>query len=61
MALAGISTLGIRFGYGIEETAGVKPTSFTQLTRVNAIGGITIDIYHINSYIKKELRFFFCL
>lgn len=49
MALAGISTLGITFGYGIEETAGVKPTSFTQLTRINAIGGITIENEQIDA------------
>ena len=40
MAAAGISTLGITFGYGSEATAGTKPTSFKQLTRINAIGGI---------------------
>ena len=28
MASAGISTLGITFGYGVETTAGTKPTSF---------------------------------
>ena len=43
MAAAGISTLGITFGYGSEATAGTKPTSFKQLTRINAIGGINIE------------------
>ena len=43
MALAGISTLGITFGYGVETTAGEKPTAFTQLSRINSIGGITIE------------------
>ena len=43
MAAAGISTLGITFGYGTETTAGTKPTSFKQLTRINAIGGINIE------------------
>lgn len=34
---AGISTLGITFGYGTETTAGEKPTTFTQLHRINAM------------------------
>ena len=42
MALAGLSTLGITFGYGVESSSGVKPGSFTQLTRINSIGGISI-------------------
>ena len=46
MAAAGISTLGITFGYGTETTAGTKPTSFKQLTRINAIGGISIEPEH---------------
>ena len=43
MAVAGLSTLGITFGYGTEATAGQKPASFTQLHRINALGGITIE------------------
>ena len=43
MALAGASTLGITFGYGVETTAGTKPTTFTQLNRMNSIGGISIE------------------
>ena len=46
---AGISTLGITFGYGVETTAGKKPTSFTQLHRINAIGGITIENEQIDA------------
>ena len=42
MALAGLSTLGITFGYGVETTASTKPSSFSQLTRINSIGGISI-------------------
>ena len=42
MALAGLSTLGITFGYGVETTAGTKPSAFSQLTRINSIGGISI-------------------
>lgn len=46
---AGISTLGITFGYGVETTAGTKPTAFTQLHRINAIGGITIENEQIDA------------
>lgn len=40
---AGISTLGITFGWGVETTAGTKPTAFTQAHRINSIGGIKIE------------------
>ena len=49
MAAAGISTLGITFGYGTETTAGTKPTSFKQLTRINALGGINIEPEQIDA------------
>lgn len=43
MAIAGVSTLGITFGYGVETTAGTKPSTFKQLTRIISIGEITND------------------
>ena len=46
---AGISTLGITFGYGVEATAGTKPTTFTKLNRINNIGGITIEPEQIDA------------
>lgn len=46
---AGISTLKITFGYGTEPTAGTKPTAFTQLHRINSIGGITIENEQIDA------------
>ena len=49
MAIAGVSTLGITFGYGVEETAGTKPTTLKQLTRINSIGGITIENEQIDA------------
>lgn len=60
MALAGLSTLGITFGYGVETTAGVKPTSFTQLNRMNSIGGIsiepeTIDASAIEDFVERTV------
>lgn len=47
--IAGISTLGITFGYGVEETAGTKPSVMTQLHRINSIGGITIENEQIDA------------
>ena len=47
--ISGVSTLGITFGYGTEATAGTKPTAFTQLSRINAIGGITIENEQIDA------------
>jgi hypothetical protein len=45
---AGISTLGITFGYGIG-TGETKPTSFTQLNRINSIGGISLETEQIDA------------
>ena len=47
--IAGLSSLGITFGYGVEDTAGTKPNTFTQLDRINAIGGITIENEQIDA------------
>lgn len=55
MALAGISTLGITFGYGVETTAGEKPTAFTQLSRINSIGGITIENEQIDASALEDM------
>ena len=60
MALAGLSTLGITFGYGVETTAGTKPGTFTQLTRINSIGGIsitpeTIDASALEDSVEKSV------
>lgn len=46
---AGLSTLGITFGYGVETTAGTKPTAFTRLHRINSIGGIAIEPEQIDA------------
>lgn len=55
MAAAGISTLGITFGYGTEATAGEKPTAFKQLTRINSIGGINIEPEQIDASALEDL------
>ena len=41
-AVAGLSSLGVTFSYGVETTAGTKPTSFKLLTRINSIDEITV-------------------
>lgn len=55
MALAGISTLGITFGYGVEATAGTKPTSFSKLTRINSIGELSIDPSSIDASALEDM------
>lgn len=51
-----LTTLGVTFGYGIETTAGTKPTKFTQLELASSIGGIElsteqIDVSALEDYI----------
>ena len=55
MALAGVSTLGITFGYGVETEAGTKPTTFNQLTRINAIGGVGIENEQIDASALEDM------
>lgn len=45
MAAPGVSTLGIKLGYGIGSSL---PSSFTWLTRINAIGGISLETEQID-------------
>lgn len=54
-ANAGISTLGVTFGYGVETTAGQKPTTFKQLTRINSIGGIAIENEQIDASALEDM------
>lgn len=57
MAAPGISTVGCILSYGVETTAGTKPTTFTKLTRINAIGGINIDVEEIDaSALEDEIE-----
>lgn len=60
MAAAGLSTLGITFGYGTEATAGTKPTSFKQLTRINSIGGINIEPEQIDASALEDANYQIC-
>ena len=43
VTIAGVSTLGVQLSYGIEQTAGQKPTVFKLLPKVNSIYGIGLD------------------
>lgn len=52
----GLSTLGITFGYGVETTAGTKPASFTQLDRINNIGGIAMDVEQIDASALEDTQ-----
>lgn len=47
--IAGLSTLGVKFGYAVETVAGQKPSSFTQLERCNSIAGISLSAEQIDA------------
>lgn len=49
MALPGVSTIGIEFGYALETTSGTKPSAFSLLTRINSIGGIELSTEQIDA------------
>ena len=60
MAVTGLASLGVTFGYGTETTADTKPSTFTQLTRINNIGAIslenqTIDSSALEDYVTKMI------
>lgn len=55
MAIAGVSTLGIKMSYGIEQVAGQKPATFKLLNRINSIGGITIEPETIDASALEDL------
>ena len=40
-----LTTLGVKFGYGIETTAGTKPTAFTLIERCRSVGGISLSCH----------------
>ena len=55
VSIMGLSTLGITFGYGVETSAGTKPATFTQLERINNIGGISMDTEQIDASALEDL------
>lgn len=54
MAQPGVSTLGIKFGYAAG-TYDTKPSAFTLLTRINAIGGIALETEQIDASALEDL------
>lgn len=52
---AGLSSLGITFGWGAETTAGEKPTTFKQLHRINALGEVNIENEQIDASSLEDL------
>lgn len=51
----GITSVGAKFGYAIEATKGTKPTTFTQLTRINKLGGIDVSYEKIDASALEDL------
>lgn len=49
MAEAGLSSLGVTFGYGVETTAGEKPATFNILTRINNIDAVELSPSNIDA------------
>ena len=52
---SGISTLGVKLSYGVETTAGTKPTAFDVLHRINQIAGISLDTEQIDASALEDL------
>lgn len=45
----GISSIGGKFGWAVETTAGTKPEAFTQIERCNSISGIDVSVEQIDA------------
>lgn len=53
--IAGISTLGSLTGYAVETTAGVKPTTFKMLHRINTSDEIAIETETIDASALEDM------
>lgn len=53
--IAGISTVGSLTGYAVETTAGVKPTTFKMLHRINASDEIAIETETIDASSLEDM------
>lgn len=49
VATAGISSLGVKVGYAVQENGESAPEQFTWLERANAIGGISLETEQIDA------------
>lgn len=56
VTISGISTLGVILSYGVETTAGQKPSTFKQLPRVNSIAGIELDTETIDASALEDYQ-----
>lgn len=54
-SIPGISTLGAKFGYAVETSAGTKPTKFIQLERCNNIAAISLETEQIGASALEDL------
>lgn len=52
MAVAGVSTLGVKFGYG---TGTTTPSTMTTLTRINSIGEIALSVEQIDASALEDM------
>lgn len=52
---AGLSSLGVKFGYGVETTPSTKPASFVWLERCNSISGIALPTENIDASALEDL------
>jgi len=52
---AGLSTLGVKFGYAVEQSPGVKPEKFKWLERCNSISGIELSTETIDASALEDL------
>lgn len=52
---AGLSSLGVKFGFGVETTAGTKPAAFSWLERCNSISGIALPTENIDASALEDL------
>lgn len=55
MAVAGISTLGVVLGYGVETTKGTRPTAFKTLSRINDLPGLNLETEQIDASALEDL------
>ena len=52
---AGLTSLGVKLGYGVETTKGQKPASFVWLERADNIGGISLSTNQIDVSAIEDL------
>ena len=52
---AGLTSLGVKLGYGVETTKGQKPASFVWLERADNIGGISLSVNQIDVSAIEDL------